>query len=121
MIPTCCAGASPALRIIPKHPISRRAMRTLSFFFRALVGMTLLSAGIATHAQTVNTLYTFTGGADGENPVGPLVADGHGNFYGVTLDGGVVSSACLNGCGTVFELTPNGSGGWTQAVIFSFS
>jgi uncharacterized repeat protein (TIGR03803 family) len=83
--------------------------------------MTLLSAGIATHAQTVNTLYTFTGGADGENPVGPLVADGHGNFYGVTLDGGVVSSACLNGCGTVFELTPNGSGGWTQAVIFSFT
>jgi len=96
-------------------------MRTLSIFFRALVGMTLLSVAISAHAQTVNTLYTFTGGANGANPSGQLVADGHGGFYGVTFEGGVVTSSCLNGCGTVFELTPNGSGGWTQTVIFSFS
>jgi uncharacterized repeat protein (TIGR03803 family) len=24
------------------------------------------------------------------------------------------------GCGTVFELSPNGSGGWTETLLYSF-
>jgi uncharacterized repeat protein (TIGR03803 family) len=96
-------------------------MRKLSFGLRALVGITLLGVTIFAHAQTLNTLYTFPGGANGANPSGQLVADNHGNFYGVTYGGGLVAPACLNGCGTVFELSPNGNGSWTQSVIFSFT
>ena len=40
----------------------------------------LLAAQAATGTPTV--LYTFTGGADGGNPQGPLVADPSGNLYG---------------------------------------
>lgn len=50
-------------------------------------------------------LYSFTGGADGANPVGNLVRDKLGNLYGVTNNGG---RACggLPGCGVVFKLAP---------------
>ncbi len=96
-------------------------MRILSVCLRALVGVALLGAAIGSGAQTVNTLYTFTGGANGANPEGQLVADKNGNFYGVTFDGGIVGTSCLNGCGTVFELTPDGSGGWSQTVLYSFT
>ena len=34
----------------------------------------------------------------------------HGNLYGTTIYGGTYN------WGTVFELTPNGSGGWTETV-----
>lgn len=50
----------------------------------------------------LTTIYTFTGGADGGNPRGPLVMDSQGNFYGITLQGG--DPAC--NCGVVFKLTP---------------
>lgn len=58
-------------------------------------------------------LYTFTGGADGEMPVGSLILDGAGNLYGATVEGG------RDGTGTVFELT-NSSGVWTETVLHSF-
>jgi len=48
---------------------------------------------------TETVLYSFTGGADGKNPAGPLVFDGQGNLYG-TAGGGAY------GKGTVFKLTP---------------
>ena len=50
-------------------------------------------------------LYSFTGGADGGNPVGNLVRDKLGNLYGVTNSGG---RACggFPSCGVVFKLAP---------------
>jgi hypothetical protein len=41
-----------------------------------------------------------------------------GNIYGTTAFGG--NQACGGGCGTVFQLKPNGSGGWTENVVYSF-
>ena len=58
-------------------------------------------------------LHAFTGGTDGGNPRGGLIADSSGNFYGTTTGGG-----SGNG-GTVFELTPT-SGGWMFQTIYSF-
>jgi len=58
-------------------------------------------------------LYNFTGGSDGGNPTSGLTFDGAGNLYGTTTSGGL-------GYGTVFELSPNGTGGWNQTTIYSF-
>jgi hypothetical protein len=70
---------------------------------------------------TLTTLYTFQGGADGANPGGPLLMDVSGNLYGETPGGGGSSSTCMNSeCGTVFELSPNGSGGWTKKTLHEF-
>ncbi len=63
---------------------------------------------------TENILYSFTGGADGSDPNGPVTMDAHGNLYGAAFAGGDLNSnnpGCTDngtpdGCGTVFKLTP---------------
>jgi uncharacterized repeat protein (TIGR03803 family) len=66
-----------------------------------------------------SVLYVFKGGQDGASPIGSLVFDGAGNLYGATATGGD-SKSCVGGCGTVFELTPTSSGGWTESVLYRF-
>ena len=72
-------------------------------------------------------LYSFKGGsADGARPQGPLFRDSAGNFYGVTLEGGINATACgpttpSPGCGIVFKLTPATSGTWTETVLHRFT
>jgi uncharacterized repeat protein (TIGR03803 family) len=66
-------------------------------------------------AQTFTLLYTFTGGADGGDPIGGLIMDPQGNLYGTTAEGG--NPACLHGCGTVFKLDPAGN----ETVLYSFT
>ena len=51
---------------------------------------------------------------DGENPASGLIFDAAGNLYGTTYHGG------STGHGAVFELSPNGGGGWTQKLLHSF-
>jgi len=51
--------------------------------------------------------------ADGEGP-GGVIFDPQGNMYGVTGSGGKY------GGGTVFELTSNGDGTWTETILHSF-
>ncbi|MGA2905233.1 MAG: choice-of-anchor tandem repeat GloVer-containing protein [Candidatus Korobacteraceae bacterium] len=63
---------------------------------------------------TETVIYRFQGGSDGANPgFGDLVFDASGNIYGTTQNGGAL------GEGTVFELTPSGSG-WTENVLYTF-
>jgi uncharacterized repeat protein (TIGR03803 family) len=61
-------------------------------------------------------LYAFKGGTDGAVPMSVLIMDSSGNLYGTTQEGG--SGTC--GCGTVFELSPNSKGGWTEIILYSF-
>jgi uncharacterized repeat protein (TIGR03803 family) len=65
-------------------------------------------------AGTYKTLYKFTGGADGSIPFSDLIFDAAGNLYGTTVGGGD------HGDGTVFRLTPNADGTWTESVLYSF-
>lgn len=50
-------------------------------------------------AQTLTTLYSFSGGADGANPETGLVQGSDSNFYGTTSSGD----------GTVFKISPAGA------------
>jgi uncharacterized repeat protein (TIGR03803 family) len=66
---------------------------------------------------TETILYDFIGSTDGAGPGGSLILDSVGNLYGTTAYGGGVDC----GCGTIFELTPNGKGTWTETVLHSFT
>jgi uncharacterized repeat protein (TIGR03803 family) len=60
-------------------------------------------------------LHSFNGNsADGFGPFANLVIDAAGNLYGTTCFGGT------EGGGTVFELTPQESGDWTETVLHNF-
>jgi uncharacterized repeat protein (TIGR03803 family) len=65
-----------------------------------MAGLTLLG-GLATNAaqaSSLQTLYSFSGGADGDAPYGKPLLDNKGALYGTTLIAGP------NGGGTVFKL-----------------
>jgi uncharacterized repeat protein (TIGR03803 family) len=63
---------------------------------------------------TVRVLYNFNNTtADGQSP-NSLIFDTLGNLYGTTYYGGTY------GHGTVFELSPNAGGGWTEKLILNF-
>jgi uncharacterized repeat protein (TIGR03803 family) len=74
----------------------------------------------ANGSWTESVLYSFTGGGDGAEPLAGLTFDTAGNLYGTTTMGGG-STNCTGGCGTVFELTPNSNGTWTENVLHSFT
>lgn len=60
---------------------------------------------------TLTTIYNFcsqTGCADGRYPETGLMFGTDGNFYGTTEVGGE-NNTCLEGCGTLFKLSPEGA------------
>jgi uncharacterized repeat protein (TIGR03803 family) len=73
------------------------------------------AAGKSAWTQTV--LWTFTGGADGGEPMTALIADASGNLYGTASIGGA------GNVGAVFELSPPAAGktAWTETVLYSFT
>jgi uncharacterized repeat protein (TIGR03803 family) len=64
-------------------------------------------------------LYQFGNVFDGNNPEGDLLFDAAGDIYGTTSSGGY---ECLDTvyCGTVYELTHNGSS-WTESILYEFT
>ena len=67
---------------------------------------------------TKTTLYSFLG-STGSRPEGDLIFDSAGNLYGTTQNGGDLSAAMVRAAATVFELSPNGSGGWIESVLWA--
>jgi uncharacterized repeat protein (TIGR03803 family) len=65
----------------------------------------------------LTTLWSFTGGSDGNLPDAGLIAgEESGTLYGTTFGGG--SSNCSQGCGTVFAI---GATPGSLSTIWSFS
>ena len=65
-------------------------------------------------AQTVSILHNFGANGDAAEPDGVLIFDKAGNAYGVSYRGGTY----LNG--TVYELSPSGSG-WNETILHNFN
>jgi len=61
-----------------------------------------------------NVLHAFQGNGDGIDPQGALISDSAGSLYGTTAVGGAQD------LGTVFELSPSGSG-WSYAILYNFT
>lgn len=94
--------------------------------FALLVLCVLLSMQAFGASQPqLRILHNFTGGGDGLDPQGSLVADKAGNLYGVTALGGGASRSCSRGtgCGTVFELIAPVSNmkPWTYKTLYGFT
>jgi uncharacterized repeat protein (TIGR03803 family) len=66
-------------------------------------------------------LHAFTGGADGANPWGNLILDASGNLYGGTVLGGSLTKCPTEGCGVIFELSPQANGSWKETVLHTFA
>ncbi len=64
-----------------------------------------------TPSGTESILHSFTGGADGSQPHGPVIMDKDGNLYGATTYAGA------GGAGVVFKIAPDG----TYTVLHSFN
>ncbi len=67
-------------------------------------------------------LYQFTGAPDGNFPNG-VIFGADGSLYGTTQGGGYLGDGVCGfprGCGTVFKLTPNSDGTWTETVLYEF-
>ena len=93
-----------------------------------LYGVTQGGGGTACHGVGCGTvfklaadgsetvLYAFQGGNDGAGPNGNLISDAQGNLYGTT-EAGNGTGCNSSGCGSVFEIAPNG----TETVLHAFS
>lgn len=74
-----------------------------------------LSPGVGGWTETLLHTFALESG-DGQAPIGPLTFDKSGNLYGTTYQG---DNPC--GYGTVFQLSPNPQGGWTENQLHCFS
>ena len=88
------------------------------------VDSTGMESGYSNQAEAVipgggsgqeTVLYSFAGGADPNLPYAGVIIDKAGNLYGTTELGGAYNQ------GTVFELTPNPDGTWTENLLYSFT
>jgi uncharacterized repeat protein (TIGR03803 family) len=71
--------------------------------------------GSGTQAQTFQVLHDFgVAAGDGNFPSSPLLKDSAGNLYGTTGFGGA------HNWGTVFRLSPTGTGSFTETILYSF-
>lgn len=69
---------------------------------------------------TETDLHIFSN-SEGINPASGLTIDASGNLYGTTTRGGGPFCFGQFGCGTVFEVSPDGHGSWTESTLYVFT
>ena len=85
----------------------------------AILILNFLCATAAWGATSFKVLHSFGAGSDGNTPFAGVTFDSKGNLYGTASQGGGLSG-CGQGCGIVYQLTPNQDGTWTETVLHSF-
>src|SRR5690349_16512111 len=90
---------------------------TSSLSVRNCLIIAILCAAVAPAAVAVKetVLHRFAGKPDGGWIYSGLIFDSFGNLYGTTNGGGAY------GWGSVFELSPNKDGTWTDKILYSFT
>jgi hypothetical protein len=77
----------------------------------SVTAILLLSAGAMASSPIESVLYNFTTAS----PYPYLSADSAGNLFGTTQSGTATPY------GSVFELSPDGNGGWTETALVTFN
>jgi uncharacterized repeat protein (TIGR03803 family) len=100
-----------------KRPQGGNTMKNMSKSLRVFLAFALMAVVFPlppAQAQTYTTIHAFTNVPDGANSEARLTRDAKGNLYGTTHYGG-----SYNG-GSVFEMSPQPNGDWTETVLYSF-
>jgi uncharacterized repeat protein (TIGR03803 family) len=92
----------------PSRYLAEETMKSMSILFLVLACSLTLAAAAK---NTVKTLLTF----DNTESLGNLIFDSAGNLYGTTGD--QYNEPLV----TVFQLSPNGDGTWTENVLWMFT
>lgn len=88
--------------------------------FSSVCGTVFKLTVAANGSLTETIIYKFRGGNDGAGPEGPLMLDSAGNIYGTTITGGNTEVCNGEGCGTVFKLSPNSDGTFSESIVHVF-
>jgi uncharacterized repeat protein (TIGR03803 family) len=124
---TCAAGSNPMASLIFDE--SGSLYGTTAFGGRSTAcpnngcGVVFKLSPQTDGSWTESVLHTFNG-RDGASFPSSLIFDSAGNLYGTTAYGGNLSlcnSGGGNGCGVVFQLTPDANGSWTENVLRRFT
>jgi hypothetical protein len=105
-------GSAPRSALLPGN---KHVTRTTPFYGTTSAGNGTVYSVVG---NTLTTIYTFTGGADGANPgTSNVVADASGALYVALQEGGGTL-----GAGTIDKLTPPSQGqtAWTETTIWTF-
>ena len=90
-----------------------RRFSLAAFLLTVFVLLTFAECKLAV-GQTETVLHNFGNNGDGAYPAGSLVFDKQGNLYGTTYYDGA------NDFGSVYQLSPQADGSWTERVLYSF-
>jgi len=85
---------------------------SLGITLAAVIALVNIGAAPRAAAQQFQILYNF---AFNSGSFAGVTFDSSGNLYGTTSGGGAYSN------GTVYELSPQAGGGWTQTILHSFN
>jgi uncharacterized repeat protein (TIGR03803 family) len=92
---------------------SKKLSPEFTFVLLTVAAIGFMAVGVAAQTQVLHS-FGKKGSGDGQTPNAPLIVDASGNLYGTTQLGGAYDA------GTVFELTPEAGGGWTETLLYSF-
>jgi len=81
---------------------------------RILIWIALLIPSHGTAQAQFQVVHSFGAPGDGVGLLDSVAVDAQGNLYGTNAQGGTYN------LGTVFELSPDGDGNWTETILYSF-